>query len=599
MKTGYIFYEKLSRGKMHGEDAFPYVDDNLVAVADGLGGRGPEKYKDKDENIFTSAYIGANTVINAISSMKKNKINSITIKDAITQGLNEAIQQFNKMYIGVSSSLFKIFPTTLALASLDNNTLRAFWCGDSRVYVLSSSKGLIQVSKDDLADEELDPYKNINESGQMSQYISLSSDFVINESMYEMENENAIVFVASDGMFDYFESPMNFELFLLNKLQKSDDFDEFICAVQNDIVEITGDDVSAAFIFCGSEIYEDWKNSTKERLFMIGKEFEAIENNREMLEGINKIIKNKQSEKEEIIKKIMDVKAPDIAMKIVQEKMTDDERKIVNSYLSQEMREEINDLLSKMHKIISDKAKLEKLCLEKIAVDYLQRKKKKIVRRSDEHKYKALINEKMSIHNSFNGLIDELIRIENIIKIKSEMNLRKLENDDFVENQIIEDIKILFENYMELISQGGVEGKIAKRKGKCEKSMAKLLNSVINRNKTIFLGYLFDVVSIPFDISEDTLSCIDEMNKVNLEIEELSKAISETEEKLTLFFSKIDEYDKVRNFAKDFEVSLLDNLSDSINMEFKKKERYENDIISLLNSMWDKYRLTYEYYHKD
>lgn len=599
MKTGKVFYEKLSRGKMHGEDAYPYAEDNLIAVADGLGGRGPEKYKDNDGNIFTSAYIGANTVINAIGSMMKDEINATTIKDAITQGLNEAIHHFNKMSIGVSSSLFKIFPTTLALAYLDNDTLRTFWCGDSRVYVLSSSKGLIQVSKDDLADEELDPYKNINESGQMSQYISLSSDYVINESIYEMENENAAVFVASDGMFDYFESPMNFEFFLLNKLQESDSFDEFICSVQNGIVEITGDDVSAGFIFYGSEIYEDWKNSTKDRLFMLRKAFETIEKNREMIEGINALITKKQSEKKEIIKEIMSEKAPDIAMKIVQEKMTDGEKEKVNIYLSQEMKEKVNSLLSKKNELVRDKAELEELFLKKIAEDYLQRNQKKIARWTDEYKYKTLVNEKLSIHNSFSELIDELTKTENVIKTRSKIILQKLENDDFIENQIVDDIKILFEDYMELISQGAVSGKIAKKMEKYEKSMAKLCNGVVVKNKTIFLSYLYDDVSIPFGISEYTQSSIEKMNETMMGIEELSTAISEVEEELTLFLTEIDEYEKVRIFAKDFELSLLDNLFDSINTNLEKKERYENDITCLLDSMWNKYRINYEYYHKD
>jgi len=29
MKTGFVFSEKLSRGKVHGEDAHPYVRNNI------------------------------------------------------------------------------------------------------------------------------------------------------------------------------------------------------------------------------------------------------------------------------------------------------------------------------------------------------------------------------------------------------------------------------------------------------------------------------------------------------------------------------------------------------------------------------------------
>ena len=145
------------------KNVYQYVKDNIVAVADGLGGRGPEQYRDiVTGKIYTSAYIGANTVLESIQSIPAEELNAETLRTAIQNGLNTAKSKYEKVHTGISSSMFKTFPTTLALGYIDNmDLLHAYWCGDSRVYVWESERGLLQISKDDLEDEALNPFTNI------------------------------------------------------------------------------------------------------------------------------------------------------------------------------------------------------------------------------------------------------------------------------------------------------------------------------------------------------------------------------------------------------------------------------------------------------
>lgn len=597
MMTGYIYNEKLSHRKIHGEDAYPYVNDNIVAIADGLGGRGPEEYKDKDGNIYTSAYIGANSVIKAIGSMSGDELDTNSIKSAILYELDEADKQYDKIPMGVTSSLFKKFPTTLALGYVNDNILKAFWCGDSRVYALSSEKGLIQISKDDLA-EDLDPFKNIIESGQMSQYISLSSDFVINESIYEIGNANTIVFVASDGVFDSFESPMHFELFLLSKLQEADEFEVFISSIQNEIIKISGDDVSAGFIFCGTEVYEDWKESTRNRFEMVKEELEVIEVKNRLIVESERIIEENKCEIKKKCNEIMVKKAPEIAEKIVCENMTAEEREISNNFLG-ELKDKLGCLQKRKHTLVNLEKEFEKAFLDKIVIDYLNREQKKIGRWTNEFKFKELNNEKLYIHNKFRELINGLIETEHLIEEKNEELIEEFEKDKFIDNRIIKEIKIFLDDYIELISKGSISGRIARRKEKCDKAIATLCNSVIEENRTIFMSYIYDNMSIPFAISNNTQNCIDKFKITISELEEVDKKLFEIEEELSVSLSKINDYEKIKYFLKNEESEQIIKLIENINRNLERTKKYENDIITILDSMWSRYRINYEYYYKN
>ncbi|MDR1499087.1 MAG: protein phosphatase 2C family protein [Rickettsiales bacterium] len=218
-------------------------------------------YKDKEDGeTHTGAYIASRVTKNIVESFFKEKINNdnleITQDDigslekSIKHGLKEKLDKQDSGNSNIRSNLIRTFPTTMAVGQISqaSKKIQLLWAGDSRVYLLSSEKGLIQLTKDDLKSNN-DPFQNIENDSPLSNMINLDEDFIINFKDIEIEKSNLIVFfAATDGCFGYFPTPMHFEYMLLQTMEDSDSIDQWKQKISEKLKNISGDDYSMALV---------------------------------------------------------------------------------------------------------------------------------------------------------------------------------------------------------------------------------------------------------------------------------------------------------------------------------------------------------------
>lgn len=601
MRKGRVFVEKLSRGKKQGEDGFPYVADNIVAVADGLGGRGPEQYKDiKTGSIYSSAYIGATTVIEAVQSIPHNQISCDSIKKTIIERLERAQKNYVKISNGISSSMFRIFPTTLALGCIDdNNILHAFWCGDSRVYVWNPQNGLIQISKDDLIDDALDPLSNIYEGGQMSQYVSLSSDFDINESSYQLETENSIVFAASDGAFDYFRSPMHFEMFLLNKMQESASFEEFLFNVKCALEENSGDDVSMAVLFVGSDSYASWKFGIRERFKVLKQNLDVVDEKEKQLDENNNRLEEIRKEIQQISGNIISMATPGIIGRIFDMNMQSEQDKELREILPKTLMCKIDDHISEKHRYESIKSEVEGALLLNLAKDLLGRDSANMGIWTTEYKYRQLIIEKQKI----------LARVERIGERVGELAKELYEQYHIISGELVqgksisveyvEKIKSISNELISHLAQVVVLGKLSKRKAKCEADINKICQGVVDKNREYFRGFIYDQRTLTFDISEITTTLFGKMQQIRTKINALDENEQNIKREIVEYLSSVSSLETIKALLGDVDMSKFYELKEKEGLHVSQRSIYEKEIEIELKNIWARYRKTYEFYNHE
>lgn len=224
------------------EDAPPVARAGYSIVCDGLGGAGSTKHaifevETQKTVTRTSGYLGSRIVCDCVSTFFENNFAAIArsiavngrvpdraatvsgflcdLKAQISQIIDEHIKKW-----GIKPSLSKTlkdFPTTLASAIYFVHprgiTVLSIWAGDSRVYVLTPSKGLQLLSLDDAKGAE----DEMNSASEMNNCISAGNNFHLNYAIYDLD-EPGLVFCCSDGCFDYLKSPLHFEWLLLHTM---------------------------------------------------------------------------------------------------------------------------------------------------------------------------------------------------------------------------------------------------------------------------------------------------------------------------------------------------------------------------------------------
>jgi serine/threonine protein phosphatase PrpC len=242
-----------------GEDAPPLliVTDNqqrcVVGVFDGMGGSGSKLYEENGDT-HTGAYLASRVVKNTVEQFFKECINAenfeiaeediVALKDSLVASLQEKLNTQNYEKSGIVSNMVRTFPTTMAVGlaskSDENLKINLLWAGDSRVYLLSAEKGLVQFTKDDLKAEN-DPFQNIENDSPLSNMINLDQEFQIN-SKEVSDKMPAILFAVTDGCFQFFKTPMHFENMLLQTMQNSNSIEEWKQNIAETLKEIAGDD---------------------------------------------------------------------------------------------------------------------------------------------------------------------------------------------------------------------------------------------------------------------------------------------------------------------------------------------------------------------
>lgn len=246
------------------QDAQPVADDRYMVVCDGLGGDGGTVHcvGGSESECRKSAYIGSRKVSQIVSDfysrnydafMSPKTIDSAlaALKETIVSGLNACLEE-NPVKGDIVGG---IFPTTLASAlfrkTANGVDAVVIWAGDSRAYVFDTAKGLQQLSKDDVHGE-FDAC--FGKDCRMSNCISQDQDFRLNYMKYKLPAES-VLFVCSDGCFDFMESPVHFEILVMKALIRAAETDGISQSFSNVISTMkSGDDCTVA----GAVFSEDY-----------------------------------------------------------------------------------------------------------------------------------------------------------------------------------------------------------------------------------------------------------------------------------------------------------------------------------------------------
>lgn len=286
LDTGNFILQSSPKNPSSQEDAKPIllVKENkyLLGVFDGLGGAGG-KVIVGPQGERTSAFYGARLVRKVVREYFKRYFDQLLTKNVekekaisdIANELSRVIEgeliKFANAHEGspsrLKTGLKRRLPTTLALWEVepteDSIIANCYWAGDSRLYAVTPHHGLVQFSEDDLVGSP-DALENIIQDRKMSNYIYADSEVDIRCNSLTILYP-VIIFAATDGCFQYFESPMHFEYSLLHSMMKSKSFNGWQELLNINISEVTEDDSTMALACFGWDSFNSLQASFKNR----------------------------------------------------------------------------------------------------------------------------------------------------------------------------------------------------------------------------------------------------------------------------------------------------------------------------------------------
>lgn len=344
----FAFYSVLKN-----EDADPYSGDNLMIVADGLGGAGSivhsidrDKHHDLYESIMASAFgdcpdiaaklgddyfkkliapmiddkndtsaLWASRIVMArcayaiIANDQYEELDKENVRKHLAGFIQKGLESVKDKFKLEKGTYFgqKILPTTLAFVRYkedkDQVVAETLWAGDSRCYALTID-GLKILSIDDE-----------DSSGSITNCFHADNKEVrLNYRRYTIKKPCAL-FVASDGIFDPFEEDYLYvEHVLLKKISESETIGEVGEKLCKFYGEVHGDDATMAFTSFEFESFDDMKEKFDARNREIDKLAAESSEKREEIELINNngqdvtdyIIKRTGDKYEQIVSLIAD-----------------------------------------------------------------------------------------------------------------------------------------------------------------------------------------------------------------------------------------------------------------------------------------------------
>lgn len=273
----------------NGEDAYAFnfsrKDVHSFGVFDGCGGSGAWKYPEFYN--ATGAFVAAQSIAKAAlkwsdSISAEDSVDSARLADQFHDLSLDTLSTLKQSCapMGVSGSLVKSFPCTASVAiatqiTNDSINISALNVGDSRVYILTPSDGLIQLTKDDCRGNP-DPLDSLRDNAPLSDLLNADKPYKVKTRQVRIQMPCAIM-CATDGIFGFVRSPMDFEYILLESINKANTISEFETLFRSTILKLTGDDSTCIIAFYGFGNYQAIKKSIVNRFIRVGAMIQAID----------------------------------------------------------------------------------------------------------------------------------------------------------------------------------------------------------------------------------------------------------------------------------------------------------------------------------
>lgn len=248
----------------------------LLSVFDGCGGSGAKVYETYGGH--TGAYLASRIASGVTYDWFQNE----ELPELLEKHLENALQTYKKnsrSNSGIRSSMAKDFPTTAVIANCQIEATQVeveyLWCGDSRGFLLTAD-GLKQITVDDVQRTCDEP--DMRSDGIMTSICSASKPFHLHEKKicYAVP---CIVITATDGCFGYVESPIHFEILLLDTLLQSYSIEEWREKIFDILKRISADDYTLCLAGFGYADFDELKSAFKERHEFLMREYLSKWNN--------------------------------------------------------------------------------------------------------------------------------------------------------------------------------------------------------------------------------------------------------------------------------------------------------------------------------
>lgn len=259
------------------EDSYCFSFDGKIhcqAVFDGCGGSGAWKYPEYKHH--SGAYIAAVYVSKCFDEWfqnVKNIDNPLQLSNDLKCCLSENLKilKAESSAMGIRGKLVKSFPCTMSsalVATKNENEIEVITLntGDSRTYVLSAF-GLTQLTRDDIKGDP-DALDSLITSAPISNMINADEEFSI-ECLKYIFRFPIVLITASDGVFGYVRSPMDFELLILETIESVSTYAELEIELKKRITRITGDDSTCIMSFYLWNGYQQVKDNLYERYRLV------------------------------------------------------------------------------------------------------------------------------------------------------------------------------------------------------------------------------------------------------------------------------------------------------------------------------------------
>ncbi len=263
----------------HGEDnycmSFCAEGVGLVGVFDGCGGSGAFRHSAYTDH--TEAYMASRMCAGVFNDCFQDAFPRSQTDDEFARTYCARVQTLCARVMDryappakdgptMKGSMVRTLPTTAAAALISNPapnrySIYPIWAGDSRIYAITSA-GLAQLTADDCS--VTDPFDNLYENGALRNFISQGRPVKLKMSRVDVA-EPVVVFAATDGCFGYYSTPMEFEGIILGALMTSSTPEQWEQAVQKQLCDVAGDDVTLILAAYGYSSFEELKTSLTAR----------------------------------------------------------------------------------------------------------------------------------------------------------------------------------------------------------------------------------------------------------------------------------------------------------------------------------------------